>query len=393
VLGLLHARRIVSPHLGAVIEQAGHQRNRRRFAHVVGVRLEGQAQQANGFAAQVAAERRGHLARHGSFSIVVDRQHRFDDAQRNIMVQRGLHQRAGVLRKARAAEARTRIEKLRSNAVVESDAARNFLHVSADFFRQIRDLVDEGDLGGEKCIRRVLDQLGRAPLGVHDRRLVEVQRAIDLAQHLARALVIGADHDAIGMFEVTDRRTLAQKFRIGRDRDIRLRIGFADDALDLVAGADRNGGLGDDHREALQSFRNVARRRMHIGQVGVAVAAARRRSDRDEHRVGLADGTGEIGGEIQPPGFHRSCDQPVQIGLENRYLAAVKRVDLAGVGIDASHAMAEIRETGAGYQPHIARPDHGNPHVLTRFRSKLTTLFSRALLAQFRGIWAQHLYE
>jgi hypothetical protein len=52
--------------------------------------------------------------------------------------------------------------------------------------------------------------------------------------------------------------------------------------------------------------------------------------------------------------------------------------------------MAEIREAGAGNQPHIARADHGNPHIFT---CPLTTLFSRALLAQFRGIWAQHLYE
>jgi hypothetical protein len=44
-----------------------------------------------------------------------------------------------------------------ADAVVEPNAARDFLYVGTDAFCKIGDLVDEGDLGGEKRISSVLD--------------------------------------------------------------------------------------------------------------------------------------------------------------------------------------------------------------------------------------------
>src|ERR1700712_3762926 len=49
-------------------------------------------------------------------------------------------------------------------------------------------------------------------------------------------------------------------------------------------------------------------------------AAARRRADRDEHRIGLGHRRGKIGREIQPPGFGIGRDQGVEAGFENRDL-------------------------------------------------------------------------
>ena len=137
------------------------------------------------------------------------------------------------------------MQEFRADAVVEPDAARDFLHIGADLFGQIRDLVDEGDLGGEERIGRVFDQFRGAPLGKHQRRLIERQRPVDIAEHLARALVRGADHDAIRKLEVADRRTLAQEFRIGGHRHVGRRIGFVNQPLDFVAGTDRHGRFGD----------------------------------------------------------------------------------------------------------------------------------------------------
>ena len=103
------------------------------------------------------------------------------------MVLRGLHQRQRVLGKARAAIARPGMQELRADAVVEADAARDLLHVGADLLAQIRDLVDEGDLDRQEGVGRIFDQLGRAPRGEQQRRLVEVERPVDLGHHLARA--------------------------------------------------------------------------------------------------------------------------------------------------------------------------------------------------------------
>ncbi len=308
-------------------------------------------------------------------------EHRLDDAQLHVVVLCDLDQRAGVLWKAGAAEAGTGMQEFRADAVVEPDAARDLLHVGADLFGEIGDLVDEGDLGREERIRGVFDQLGGAPLGEHQRRLVQRQRPVDVAEHLAPALVVGADHDAVGEFEIADRRALAQEFRIGGDHDVGGRIGLADDALDLVAGADRHGRFGDDHGEAVQRRGDLARGGVDIGEIGMAVAAPRRRADRDEHRIGLRDRRLQVGGEAEPPGLDVAGDQRIEARLEDRNLAPLQRVDLAGVLVDAGDVVAEIRKAGAGDQPHIARANHGNPHGSTRL-----SWLTRPPLKTFAGL-------
>src|SRR5664279_4751422 len=77
-----------------------------------------------------------------------------------------------------------------------------------------------------KRIGRVFDQLRGAPLGKHQRRLIERQRPVDIAEHLAPALIRGADHDAIRKLEVADRGTLAQEFRIGGHHHVGRRVDF-----------------------------------------------------------------------------------------------------------------------------------------------------------------------
>ena len=136
------------------------------------------------------------------------------------MILAGFQQRQRVLGKAGAAEAGAGMQKLAADAVVEADAAGDLLHVGADLFGEIGDLVDEGDLGGEEGVGRVFDQLRRAPLGEQDRRPVEIERPVELAHHVARALVGAADHDAIGMLEVADGGALAQELRIGDHREV-----------------------------------------------------------------------------------------------------------------------------------------------------------------------------
>ena len=138
-----------------------------------------------------------------------------------------------------------------------------------------------------------------------------------------------------------------------------------DQALDFVAGADRHGRFGDDHGEARQRRGDLARGGVDVAQIGVAIAAPRRRADRDEHRIGLGDRRGKIGGKIQPPGLDVGGDQRIEAGLENRDFAAAQAGDLVAVLVHAGDLVAEIRKAGAGHQPHIARADHGNAHETT----------------------------
>ena len=71
--------------------------------------------------------------------------------------------------------------------------------------------------------------------------LIGLPLRLRLFHHLAGALVLCADHNAIGPFEIVDRSSLAQKFGVGDDRDVDAWIFQANQALDFVACPDGHG--------------------------------------------------------------------------------------------------------------------------------------------------------
>ena len=72
------------------------------------------------------------------------------------------------------------------------------------------------------------------------------------------------------------------------------------------------------------------------------VAAPGRRPDRDEDRFGRLDRVGEVGREREPPLAHVLGDEVREARLENRNLAAVQRLDLARILVDAAHVVSEV---------------------------------------------------
>jgi hypothetical protein len=112
--------------------------------------------------------------------------------------------------------------------------------VGADLFAEVGDLVDEGDLHGEESIGGVFDQFGGTAFAEIKRCLVEIERTVDFAHDLDGTRLLGAENDAVGALEVGNRRTFAQKLGIGDDGDVLVRILFAEDTLDLVAGSNRH---------------------------------------------------------------------------------------------------------------------------------------------------------
>jgi hypothetical protein len=112
---------------------------------------------------------------------------------------------------------------------------------------------------------------------------------IELAHHRLGALVLGADDHAVGTLEVLDGGAFAQELGVGDHGELGVGAAALDDRLDLVAGADRHGRLGDDDGEAVDQAGDLLGRGVDIGQVGVAVAATGRGAHGDEHRVGVLD--------------------------------------------------------------------------------------------------------
>ena len=253
------------------------------------------------------------------------------------------------------------MQELAADAVVETHAARDVLHVGAGALAQIGDLVDEGDLGGEEGIGRVFDQLRGAAADIKHRRRVQIKRPVDFGHHRARRFIVAADDDAVRMLEIVDGRAFAQELRVGHDLHVGFRPHFAQDALDLVAGADRHRRFRHHHRRGRQERRDLAHRAIDVAQIGVTVAAARRRADCDEHRIRLVDAVGP-GRKRQPLLRHIGRHEIGEARLEDRDFAALERRDPARILVDAGDVMTEIGETSARDKADITGADHRDAH-------------------------------
>ena len=202
---------------------------------------------------------------HRGLARVVAADHGLDDAQRRARLLRGPHQREAVLGEARAAVAGPGMQELAADAAVEADAARHVLHVGADLLAQIGDLVDEGDLGGEEAVGRVFGQLGGLERGEEDRRLDQVERAVELAHarrgraRLSAPITTRSGRMKSSIAEPSRRNSgleATSNWPSGRR--------LAQDLGDLAAGADRHGRFGDDHGIAGRAPRRSPRpRRRH----------------------------------------------------------------------------------------------------------------------------------
>ena len=172
-------------------------------------------QQPDRHVGEAAADRGADLVDHALVLRLVD----VDDAGEQVEVvarrRRDVQERGDVLREARTAVAGTGVQELEADARVVAHADRDLARVGVDRLAQVRDRVDERDLGREERVRRVLDHLGRRGVGDEHRR---VDPLVELAHAHRRLAVFAADHDAIGVEEVADRLALAQELGVRRDR-------------------------------------------------------------------------------------------------------------------------------------------------------------------------------
>ena len=164
------------------------------------------------------------------------------------------------------------------------------------------------------------------------------------------------------MLEVPDRRAFTQELGIRNDSNLGVRILFTNDAFDLVAGPDRHRRFGNHHRLFRNHACDLACCSIDIGKVGVAVAAARRRADRDEHRFRGAYRRFQIARKCKAALRHVALHQFGKPRLVNRHIPIVETGNLLRVAIDTHHLMTKIGKTRPRHQPNIAGADHCDMH-------------------------------
>ena len=133
---------------------------------------------------------------------------------------------------------------------------------------------------------------------------------------------LDADHDPVGAQHVLDGEALLQELGAPGDLDAEVGRGvLADELLDPLGGADRDGRLADDQRLAGQVRREAGDGRLDVGQVGAHAVGPLRGADADEVDVAELGGLGDVGGEAQPAGGQVAPQQLVEAGLVERHLA------------------------------------------------------------------------
>ena len=97
------------------------------------------------------------------------------------------------------------------------------------------------------------------------------QRSINVTQDRGAALVITANHNAVGKQKISDRGAFTQEFGIGGHVE-RIRIGPIpqNNAADPLTGVNRNRAFLDDDFVVVDSSRDLASHRFHVGEVGLA---------------------------------------------------------------------------------------------------------------------------
>ena len=233
---------------------------------------------------------------------------------------------------------------------VGADALPDVLDVGAERIGEVGELVHERDPRRQHRIGRVLGELGRAHVHQQQPLVVALERRVDGAHRGDRALVVGADDDAVGPHEILDRRALLQELRDSTrrrtawptPRDSEL---FRDGLAHAVGGAHRHRRLVDDDLVLGHPPADMARRGEHVLHVRRAVLAGRR-AHRDELERAVRDRGVLIGREAQAARGDVALDHRLEPGLVDGHAAAGQDLDLQRVDVEAEHVVADLGQAG-----------------------------------------------
>ena len=154
--------------MSAFILQQMDQLEGGRFADVVGVGFEGQAQDADDLVIQIA-EGFAQLEDQAAALVAVDLHHGLQQLGMRAVQDGHVRQGFDIFGETASAPAQAGVQEGAADAFVEPHAAGDFANVGAKLFTDIGDLVDEGDPGGQEGVGGVFDHFGGAQIGDQDR--------------------------------------------------------------------------------------------------------------------------------------------------------------------------------------------------------------------------------
>ena len=205
---------IVGADSGARRPQRLHQDQAGCFPHVIGIGLECQSPEGEGFARQLTAKVATDLLEENVLLPVIDVIHRPHQFGIVANLLRGADQCVNVLGKAGPAIAAARIDEGITDARIRTNPHAHLLDISAVTFRDVGQLVHEADLRRQHDVGRVLGEFRRAH--IHDDEFVvtAAEGLVKLAEQLRCAVTVSPDDDAVRFHEVSHRGSLFQELRV-----------------------------------------------------------------------------------------------------------------------------------------------------------------------------------
>jgi hypothetical protein len=134
-------------------------------------------------------------------------------------------------------------QELVPDALVVPDCLSDLRNVRAGHLAYLGHRVDERNLGGKKCVRGHLDELGSGEVGAHDGRAGREDGCVGSLKKLPSGVVRRADDDAVRAQCVLDREPLPQELRVPEQLDSRV----AKQRRQPRGGADRHSRLAHDN--------------------------------------------------------------------------------------------------------------------------------------------------
>ena len=197
--------------------------------------------------------------------------------------------------------------------------------------------------------------------------LARGEGCVDVREDGCGALGVGADDDAVGMKEVGDGGTFAQKLRIGDDvEELPVYAVALDGPTDPLVGVDGNGALFDDDLVGGDGACDLAGDGLDVGEISVACLGLGC-SDGDEDGFALLCGLGEVGREADA-GVAIAFQEGGKVVLMDQGVTGLKCGDFAFVVIDTDDIVSHLCEADGSDETDVSGANDSDLNSLTHGR-------------------------
>ena len=381
---LVHGDGVEDPDGGTILQELVDDHKGRGFTHVVGLWLEAQANDGNGLALKEGGRGGNGIATNGTKGLedlivddglltFVDTLDGFDDLHVIAMVDASVEKGLDILGEAGAAITTASIEELRANACIGAYALTYCIDIGPYVFAEVGDVVHKRDARSEHGISRIFGHLGRGDVHEDHTEVIDEEGLVETCHDLLGLLRLCAYHHTIGGHEVLDGCTFLQELRVAGhiegDGDTTLVELFLDDSLDLLGGANRDGGLRDEDCVFMDVLSELSGDSKDVSQIGRAIFIGWRTYSREDHLYIIED-LGEVGGEVKTVELDIALDEFLETRLIDGHDAILELVDLLFIDIDTGDMGSHLSEACATDQAYIAGTYYCNIHNVSQIAQK-----------------------